>query len=62
MSKVEVEEEDLKKVLELLSGPGHMLREVQVCRGRMFPDNPIDNLEQAYKQFRFKQESDKCKS
>lgn len=44
METVTVSAQALHKLLIALNGPPHILREMQVCRGKMFPDNPIDVL------------------
>lgn len=32
----------LRQLLVALNGGGHLIRELQVTRGPLFPDNPID--------------------
>lgn len=43
-TKVEVTKAALVKLLAALTGPGHMIRELQVCRNLPGFDNPIDVL------------------
>ena len=42
-----VDAEALGEVLRALKGPGHLIRELQVTRGKLF-NNPIDTLIEQY--------------
>ena len=42
--RVEVDAAALRRVLVALNGQGHEIRELQVLRGSLWPDSPIDKL------------------
>lgn len=46
MDKITVSAQALREILQALSGPGHLIRELQVIRS--LGDNPIDTLIQEY--------------
>lgn len=48
MKTVTVNAAALREVLMALNGHGHLIRELQVTRGPLFPDNSIDVLLNEY--------------
>lgn len=42
--RIEVDAAALRAVLVALNGQGHQIRELQVLRGSLFLDSPIDKL------------------
>lgn len=46
--KVLVDAKALYDVLMALNGPPHLMRELQVTKGALFPDNPITVLTNSY--------------
>lgn len=49
MEKISVDKEALRKVLEALNGPSHLIRELQATRGPLVGEsNPINVLVREY--------------
>jgi hypothetical protein len=46
--KVSVDAEALRRILQALNGPPHLIRELQATRGALFNNNPIDVLVREY--------------
>ena len=51
MKKIEVSIDPLRRILEALNGPAHLIRELQVTRGPLVgDDNPINLLVDEFNQ------------